>query len=230
MSILRALERRMRPFERRGQAAGIVNVNFVPPEVQIRLLARDRAGRWGAVVGITAVGLLLGTLGARGGDNAAQQLRVLLAGERERIRIEEKAAARLEAQAAVVRRQVGELSVQRASLSWSGVLRELGELTPPGVTLRRLELVYKEPTKPPAPPAPEPGKVVAASVAPPAPSPGAVEIRIEGLAAEYAAIVRMHDRLRQSGAFERVTLMRSGLERVGSRELFAFALSARRSR
>lgn len=214
-----------KPFERRGRRdlSGPPRINLLPDAFQTQMAVRFLLRQWGAALGIGCVVIFLGVLTARSSDHGARQLRLLLAGEEDRIIQEERTAAKLNAQAEALRRRVAELVAVRAPNSWSQILRGLAASVPTGVVLKKVDLVRRTP----AAEVKETGAQADQTKKPPR-DPG-LELRLEGLAERYEAIVELHDRLRSTGEFQSVALVRSGLETIGASQIFAFSLICRRA-
>lgn len=211
------LERR-----RSGPEAVAPQVNLLPADVQLATQLRSRVRWWGLLLGVGVGGLALSAFSVRSGNFGTSQLRTLLNAEEERIRQEERSASRLAAQAEVLRRRCTELLRMRSVVSYSRLLRELAQAVPPEALLRKVEFA----TLPVAAPKEE-GAESAAKPKPPRPA-APIELRIEGLAMRYDALVGLHDVLRNGGEYRDVSLVRSGVEQVGSSRLFAFAFTCRR--
>lgn len=213
-----------RPMERRGrrETLGPPRINLLPEAIQTRIALRGLLRRWGAALGTICLILLLGIVAARTTDQGAMQLRLLLAGEEERIRQEERTAAKLNAQSESLRRRVRELVAVRAPNSWSQLLRGVATSVPTGVVLKKVDIARRAASATP--------EASAAKGAEPKPKKvdETLELRLEGLAEQYESIVELHTRLLSNGDFKSVALLRSGVETVGASRVFAFSLVCRR--
>lgn len=205
-----------RRFERRGGSVGpspIPVVNLLPQSVQTTDRFRLRIRQWAVGLGVGAVVVFSAAIGVRASAYGHTQLQALLHAEEQRVKREERGAAKLAAQAELLRRRCDDLREILAADSWSARLRMLANSTPPGLMLKRIEAA-------PVRRAAEPGSKAA---------PVQVfEWRIEGLAERYDAIVRLQEELRERVGFREVSMLRSDARRLGRTNLIEFGFVCRR--
>lgn len=197
----------------RGKAGAVVSVNLLPSSIQLRISARRRLQAWGLVLVAASLFVVFGAIAVRSVLYDDRELRSLIAREQDRIRLAQRAAARLAARADMIKRQAASLEGAQASANWARFIHDTANMLPDDAFLSRLEIV------PIAKPATK--KNAAAT-------PEEFAVRLKGHASEFASIMQTYNQIQSSGFFSDVTFDRTEAAKPGADAAIEFAISCRR--
>ena len=207
------MKRNAPALERRGRRTVVgepPQINLLPDAVRTRHTVRRLLRAWSIGLGVGAAVVALGAFGVAATGAGGAQLQSQVRAQRAQIQLEEAATRQMAADAARLVRARDALVAGRARESAAVLLRTLAGAVPDDAALRTLDVVPS----------------LTAGAEPQKAQPGQ-ELKLTGLALEYAAVGEIQERLRRSGLYREVTLVRAEANRAPG-AAFDFSIACRR--